>query len=490
MPVNAYRWIRGFNEYDNWQASGVSGEGARSFYYPAKPQGCADCHMPLVPREGPRGDRTARCTRTASRAPTPRCPSSTATRSRCEVDAGVPEVGGGHDRRVRPRAGGARAARGARGRRRRAAAEHHVRGGRGVDELRRRAGVRHARRPRWWPRSTRWTRRCGGATRPGSTWWCGRAGSATSSRAARWTRSTCGSSSRSSTRTGRRSSTPASPRTPRTGGRGPVEPGAHFYRSLMLDEHGNADQQAERLGHAVGGLRAAHPARRRRHRALPPAHSRGLRRPDHGEGEAQLPQVRVVEHAVGLRGRPRPGAPGLLARRPDHDDGRWVFTGDTSGVSGKVKAIPDIPITVMDESGGPDPGPAEGIAPEPKTPPLPRRVGARAVERLRDRAAPAGRPEGRGGGLPEGHEDGAGLRGRVGERRPRAADGGQPRRRRGVAARRRSRWTPASPRPTSSSAPRSSSRAATTRRSRTCARRRRSTRGTAWCATRSAGCSS
>ena len=48
VPVNHYRWIRGFNEYDNWQASGVSGEGARSFYYPAKPAQCADCHMPLT----------------------------------------------------------------------------------------------------------------------------------------------------------------------------------------------------------------------------------------------------------------------------------------------------------------------------------------------------------------------------------------------------------------------------------------------------------
>jgi tetratricopeptide (TPR) repeat protein len=48
-PVNHYRWIRGFNEYDNWQASGVSGQGARSFYYPPKPQGCPDCHMPLEP---------------------------------------------------------------------------------------------------------------------------------------------------------------------------------------------------------------------------------------------------------------------------------------------------------------------------------------------------------------------------------------------------------------------------------------------------------
>ncbi len=48
VPVDHYRWIRGFNEYDNWQASGVSGQGARSFYYPPKPAQCADCHMPLT----------------------------------------------------------------------------------------------------------------------------------------------------------------------------------------------------------------------------------------------------------------------------------------------------------------------------------------------------------------------------------------------------------------------------------------------------------
>jgi Flp pilus assembly protein TadD len=49
VPVNHYRWIRGFNEYDNWQASGVSGQGARSFYYPPHSMSCADCHMPLAP---------------------------------------------------------------------------------------------------------------------------------------------------------------------------------------------------------------------------------------------------------------------------------------------------------------------------------------------------------------------------------------------------------------------------------------------------------
>ncbi|HEV3202190.1 MAG TPA: tetratricopeptide repeat protein [Bryobacteraceae bacterium] len=53
VPVNHYRWVRGFNDYDNWQASGVSGQGARSFYYPSKTQACADCHMPLIDSRDP-----------------------------------------------------------------------------------------------------------------------------------------------------------------------------------------------------------------------------------------------------------------------------------------------------------------------------------------------------------------------------------------------------------------------------------------------------
>lgn len=53
VPVNNYRWLRGFNDYDNWQASGVSGQGARSFYYPAQTSACADCHMPLVASRDP-----------------------------------------------------------------------------------------------------------------------------------------------------------------------------------------------------------------------------------------------------------------------------------------------------------------------------------------------------------------------------------------------------------------------------------------------------
>ena len=53
VPVNGYRWLRGFNDYDNWQASGVSGQGARSFYYPAQPLNCGGCHMPMVASQDP-----------------------------------------------------------------------------------------------------------------------------------------------------------------------------------------------------------------------------------------------------------------------------------------------------------------------------------------------------------------------------------------------------------------------------------------------------
>ena len=53
VPVNHYRWFRGFNEYDAWQASGVSGQGARSFYYPKESSNCVTCHMPPVDSQDP-----------------------------------------------------------------------------------------------------------------------------------------------------------------------------------------------------------------------------------------------------------------------------------------------------------------------------------------------------------------------------------------------------------------------------------------------------
>lgn len=47
--LNHYKdFLRGQNHYDGFLLSGVSGHGARSFYYPEKAQSnCAGCHMPL-----------------------------------------------------------------------------------------------------------------------------------------------------------------------------------------------------------------------------------------------------------------------------------------------------------------------------------------------------------------------------------------------------------------------------------------------------------
>lgn len=47
--VNDYKFLRGQNHYDTFLLSGVSGHGARSFYYPPEAKDrCASCHMPLV----------------------------------------------------------------------------------------------------------------------------------------------------------------------------------------------------------------------------------------------------------------------------------------------------------------------------------------------------------------------------------------------------------------------------------------------------------
>ena len=48
QPLNEYRWLRGFNEFDAWQQSGVSGNGVTAFYFPDAPRSCTDCHMPAI----------------------------------------------------------------------------------------------------------------------------------------------------------------------------------------------------------------------------------------------------------------------------------------------------------------------------------------------------------------------------------------------------------------------------------------------------------
>ena len=100
-------------------------------------------------------------------------------------------------------------------------------------------------------------------------------------------------------------------------------------------------------------------------------------------GTDELPEVRVVEHSVGLCGSSRSVAPDFAISKR-YDDGRWVFTGDTSDVSGTIKTIPDLPVdrrrsrtSKLTRRGRADR--AAGAL----------RGGSRALERLRHRAAPA-----------------------------------------------------------------------------------------------------
>lgn len=44
-PVNGHRWVQYMNDYDQWQASSVSGHGGRSFHFPEEPRTCVGCHM-------------------------------------------------------------------------------------------------------------------------------------------------------------------------------------------------------------------------------------------------------------------------------------------------------------------------------------------------------------------------------------------------------------------------------------------------------------
>lgn len=47
-PVNQYRWIRSFNDYDAWHAGPFSGRSSRGAYSAREGKSCSDCHMPLA----------------------------------------------------------------------------------------------------------------------------------------------------------------------------------------------------------------------------------------------------------------------------------------------------------------------------------------------------------------------------------------------------------------------------------------------------------
>ncbi len=347
VPVNGYRWIRGFNDYDNWQASGISGQGARSFYYPPKSMRCADCHMPLVASNDPAAKN--------GKVRSHRFPAANTALPYVNHDAaqlkavqdflrdgavsvdvfgiarGAAPSGADEDSVTKkgsePRlastfaVGEESAQFGAAGVSNVPPAEVIAPLDKVAVPVRRGESVRVEVVLR--------TRKVGhffpGGTVDAFDVWVEL--EATDDRGRVLLHSGA----------------------VRDGGKGPVDPGAHFYRSLQLDERGNQiNKRNAWMSRSVAYVRLVPPG------AADTIHYRLDVPKDAGDRIFLKAKVNYRKFAwwntqwafAGIRDPQDPHP--AVAR--SYDDGRWLFNGDTSGVSGQIKAIPDIPTTVMAES--------------------------------------------------------------------------------------------------------------------------------------------
>jgi len=344
VPVNSYRWFRGFNEYDNWQASGVSGQGARSFYYPPKSQKCADCHMPLIASNDP----AARDGKVHShRFPGANTALPYVNRDEEQLkitqdflrDGQVTIDVFGIARTAAPSANSEKTKKASQEEPQLASTfavgEESMNFGaaqaiiappveviapldkvdatvRRGESIRVELVVRTRKVGHFFP---------GGTVDAFDVW---------------VELEAIDDKGQTIFHSGE----------VKESGRGPVEPGAHFYRSLQLDEHGNPiNKRNAWMARSVAYVRLIPPG------AADTIHYR-LNIPQNcGDRIFLRAKVNYRKFAwwntqwafAGVRDASRPD----FSLSPSYDDGRWVFTGDTSKVSGQIKSIPDIPITVM-----------------------------------------------------------------------------------------------------------------------------------------------
>ena len=347
VPVNGYRWFRGFNDYDNWQASAVSGQGARSFYYPVQPQKCADCHMPLVDSRDPAAKngkvRSHRFPAANTALPFVnhdpvqlKIVQDFLRDGQISVDVfGITRAtampGGGS---ARPAADGTPriASTFAVGEESAAFGAATVAGTappaevlapldkipvtvRRGESVRVEVVVRTRKVGHFFP---------GGTVDAFDVW---------------VELEAVDEKGRVLLHSGQVADQ----------GRGPVDPAAHFYRSLQLDEHGNPiNKRNAWMTRSVAYVRLIPPG------AADTVHYQLQIPRDAGNRIVLRAKVNYRKFAwwntqwafAGVRDPSQPHAPVTRS----YDDGVWRFTGDTSGVSGKTKAIPDIPTTVMAEA--------------------------------------------------------------------------------------------------------------------------------------------
>jgi Tfp pilus assembly protein PilF len=343
VPVNAYRWFRGFNDYDNWQASGISGEGARSFYYPPKSQQCADCHMPLVQSTDPaaRDGKVHSHRFAAANTALPSVNHDPAQLKAVQdfLKAGQISVDVFGIVRGGESAAAAGPVKGSTSEPRLASTfavgEESMNFGASQtylappadvigplnkldvpvhpgDSVRVEVVVRTRKVGHFFP----------GGTVDAFDVWVELQATDDNGRAIF------------------HSGVAANE------GRGPVDSGAHFYRSLLLDEHGNPiNKRNAWAARSVAYVRLIPPG------AADTVHYRMQIPPDVSGRIHLTAKVNYRKFAwwntqwafAGMRD-PSEANPPVA---PGYDDGRWMFTGSTADVSGQIKAIPDIPTTVM-----------------------------------------------------------------------------------------------------------------------------------------------
>jgi Flp pilus assembly protein TadD len=132
------------------------------------------------------------------------------------------------------------------------------------------------------------------------------------------------------------------------GGKGPVEKGAHFYRSLQIDAHGNPINKRNAWAtRAVVYVRLIPPG------AADTVHYR-MSIPENAGDKITL-HARLCYRKFSwygtqeaFAGQPDPASKGTVS--PDFDDRTTVFTASLSGVSAKQEKIPDLPIETVAEN--------------------------------------------------------------------------------------------------------------------------------------------
>jgi Flp pilus assembly protein TadD len=131
-------------------------------------------------------------------------------------------------------------------------------------------------------------------------------------------------------------------------GKGPVEKGAHFYRSLQIDAHGNPINKRNAWAtRSVVYVRLIPPG------AADTVHYRMLIPESAGNKitlHARLCYRKFSWYGTheAFAGQPDPESPNSVS--PDYDDRPTVFTASLSGVSAKQEAIPDLPIVTVAEN--------------------------------------------------------------------------------------------------------------------------------------------